>query len=73
MASLILLVLFTGNFGTMFKDKIIKKNSVAFSPQSELYRLIDRHLTKFSANVLRIKGCRVISAADPLRSLISVF
>jgi hypothetical protein len=31
----------------------------------------DRHLTKFSAN-LWIEGCRVVSAADAPRSLISV-
>jgi hypothetical protein len=41
-------------------------NSVAPWPASELYRLSDRHLSaKFSANVLRIEGCRVISSADP--------
>jgi hypothetical protein len=29
------------------------------------YRLTDRHLsTKFSANILWIEGCRVVSAAD---------
>jgi hypothetical protein len=41
---------------------------------SELYRLSDSHLsTKFSANFLWIEGCRVVIAADPLRSFISVF
>jgi hypothetical protein len=40
---------------------------------SELYCLSNRHLwMKFSANFLWINVCRVVSAADPLRSLISV-
>jgi hypothetical protein len=41
---------------------------------SELYRLSDRHfLAKFSVPTLWIEGCCVVNAADPLRSLISVF
>jgi hypothetical protein len=52
------------------EDTILQLNSVALKSTNELYRLSDRHLsTKFSVNFC---GCRVVSAADPLRSLISV-
>jgi hypothetical protein len=41
---------------------------------NELYRLSDRHLSmKFSAKFRGQRGCRVVSAAEPPRSLISDF
>jgi hypothetical protein len=48
------------------KQKSIQKtNSVAFRPRA--------NYTDWATQLLWIEGCRVVSAADPLRSLISVF
>jgi hypothetical protein len=63
----------TVGYGFHFKHRNKTKELRGLWSASELYRLSDRHLsTKFSANFLRIEGRRVVSAADPLRSLISV-
>jgi hypothetical protein len=62
-----------------FPKRTITRGQMGAAPEPsdqsacEIYRLSDRHLLAKFSELLRIEGCRVVSAADPSRPLISVF
>jgi hypothetical protein len=50
-----------------------KKLSLAFRPKAIYTTARPPLVSEIYCQILRIEGCRVVSAADPQRSLISVF
>jgi hypothetical protein len=55
------------------RNKAKNKNSMAWVRRHELYRPSDRRLSAKLVPTLADRGCRVVSATNPLQSLISVF
>jgi hypothetical protein len=59
--------------GAQIIIRLWKKNSVALSPRANYTDWRPPLVDEIECQLLRIEGCRVVSAADPPRSLISVF
>jgi hypothetical protein len=62
-----------GISGSVLRNKEQKTYSVAFSPHANFTDWSTATCLRNSVPNLRIEGCRVVSTADALRSLISVF